>query len=103
MTSLFDQFEQASMKTRNNNFTTAEMVMTKQPNYLLPSLKTPHLELAGIHQHDPGTRRPHFQQDQKRLHTLGQNHARRYRKQATGCGDGQQHLVPYESEQPPAT
>ncbi|KAJ3625065.1 hypothetical protein MTP99_018635 [Tenebrio molitor] len=25
MTSLFDQFEQASMKTRNNNFTTAEM------------------------------------------------------------------------------
>jgi hypothetical protein len=29
MTSLFDQFEQASMKTRNNNFTTAEMVMTK--------------------------------------------------------------------------
>jgi hypothetical protein len=85
MTSLFDQFEQASMKTRNNNFTTAEMSSLGYINMTL--------------EQDA----PIFSKTKKRLHTLGQNHARRYRKQATGCGDGQQHLVPYESEQPPAT
>lgn len=56
MTSMFDQFEQAFLRTKNNNISTAEMVGLKKFFCVSPNVNIFVIEYSRIHKYDVRSR-----------------------------------------------